>query len=55
MIELCIDFVFILDILISFFIAYEDKELNLEIRVKYIAVKYLKSWFMLDVCSSMPY
>jgi hypothetical protein len=43
MIELSIDFIFIIDILLSFFIAYEDANLNLEIRLQHIALKYLKS------------
>jgi hypothetical protein len=49
--DTCIDFLFILDILINFFSAYEDPKIGLEVRHSKIAVKYLASWFPLDIIS----
>ena len=51
-----VDVVFIIDIFIQFCLAYTDESRgNLLIRSrKEIAAKYLKSWFLIDVLSSIP-
>eukprot|EP01018_Ginkgo_biloba_P000293 Gb_06792 [translate_table: standard] len=46
---------FAIDIVLTFFVAYIDKSTYLmEDRPKKIALRYLSTWFMLDVCSTVP-
>lgn len=49
--ETFLDFLFIFDIIINFFSAYEDPKIGLEMRHKVIALNYLTSWFFLDLLS----
>ena len=53
-IDTIIDFLFITDIIINFFSAYQDDEGNLITENRKIARKYLKSWFFIDIISSVP-
>ncbi|KAJ6811978.1 potassium channel KAT3-like [Iris pallida] len=47
---------FAVDILLTFFVAYVDREKYLLVdEPKSIAVRYLTSWFILDVCSTAPF
>jgi len=46
-----IDFLFLSDIFINFFTAYEDPKVGIEVRIKRIAMNYLLSWFILDLFS----
>jgi hypothetical protein len=46
-----IDILFISDIVINFFSAYEDPKVGLEVRLKRIAMNYILSWFVMDVFS----
>ncbi|KAL5074296.1 hypothetical protein RYX36_013280 [Vicia faba] len=47
---------FFVDIGLTFFVAYHDKSTYLfEDRFGRIACRYLRSWFLLDVVSSIPY
>ena len=49
--ELCIDCIFMLDILFTFFTAYyEDKEILITNKCK-IITNYLKGWFAIDLLS----
>lgn len=52
--ETCVDFLFVTDIIINFFSAYEDQKVGLEVRLRKIAMNYLCSWFALDICSCIP-
>lgn len=45
------DVVFFIDLILTFFSAYEDKLVGIEVRHKKIAVNYLKSWFFIDLLS----
>ena len=54
-IEGCIDASFLLDIVLTFFSAYERKDGQIETRKGKIAITYIKTWFLLDLISSMPY
>jgi hypothetical protein len=46
-----LDTVFFFDIIFSFFSAYEDKKVGIEVRHKKIALAYMKSWFWIDLFS----
>ncbi|CDW89227.1 cation channel family protein [Stylonychia lemnae] len=48
------DMIFLTDLVLSFFSAYEDKKMGVEVRHKYIAIAYIKSWFFLDLMSCVP-
>lgn len=51
-----IDISFFIDMILTFFTSYFD-EINLKevVNHKDIALKYLKSWFILDVLSIFPF
>ncbi len=49
--ETFIDVMFIVDIIIQFFSAYEDQKVGMETRHSRIAMKYLYTWFLFDVLS----
>lgn len=52
--EMCMDCIFILDIVMQFFIPYYNAEEDL-IKNKYLIAKnYLSGWFVLDVIASIP-
>lgn len=44
-----IDFLFMVDIVITFFCSYYDEENNLVQDHKVIALNYLKGWFTIDL------
>jgi hypothetical protein len=44
-----------LDFVLNFFMAYEDRDKKVETRLRYIAVNYIKTWFMLDFISCIPF
>ena len=49
------DFFFFIDIIITFFTVYEDKEKMVEVTdKKQIAKNYLYGWFVLDFLSIVP-
>ena len=50
-----IDGLFSIDIIINFMSAYEKTETQLETRFKWIAIDYLKSWFIFDVLAIIPF
>lgn len=52
--ELTIDFLFFIDMIISFFTGYYDEKLSVETSLKKIFLRYLKSWFILDLITCFP-
>ncbi|KAG7400715.1 hypothetical protein PHYBOEH_004762 [Phytophthora boehmeriae] len=48
-----VDAFFMADIIVNFCSAYEERG-QIEVRVKSIAMKYLKSWFLIDFISAFP-
>ena len=54
-IELSIDSLFVVDILMNFISAFEDRDKNIEFRLSRIAINYLKTWFIFDVVSCIPF
>lgn len=45
-----------LDIIVSFFTAYLDPETgHFELDIRKIASKYMKTWFLIDVLSIIPW
>jgi hypothetical protein len=53
--ELCVDALFITDVLVNFISAYEDREKNIEFRLHFIALNYIRSWLLIDVVSCIPF
>jgi hypothetical protein len=50
-----IDALFGLQIVLSFFSATEDDDLYVSDNLKQIAINYIKSWFIIDICSIFPF
>lgn len=51
-----VDLFFAVDIVLTFFVAYVDGTTHLLVRdSKKIAVRYLSTWFLMDVASTIPY
>eukprot|EP00597_Dinobryon_sp_UTEXLB2267_P011107 CAMPEP_0170103660 /NCGR_PEP_ID=MMETSP0020_2-20130122/3637_1 /TAXON_ID=98059 /ORGANISM="Dinobryon sp., Strain UTEXLB2267" /LENGTH=1243 /DNA_ID=CAMNT_0010327291 /DNA_START=886 /DNA_END=4617 /DNA_ORIENTATION=- len=54
--DLAINIVFMIDIVVSFRTAFESKVENaFVVSPKHIAKRYLKTWFLIDVASSIPF
>ena len=49
-----IDTCFLIDVVLSFFTAIENKDGSYEVRKCRIAANYLKLWFWIDFLSSLP-
>lgn len=45
------DMIFLTDLVLQFFSAYEDKKIGIEVRHKQIAINYFKTWFIMDIFS----
>ena len=54
-IEFAIDSLFFIDIVMNFISAYETADKNVEFRLFYICFMYLRTWFMFDVVSCIPF
>jgi hypothetical protein len=54
MISAFVDFLFFVDIICNFFIAFYNKDDNLITEKKRIACNYLKGWFFIDTLSILP-
>ena len=52
--ECLVDACFITDIVLTFFTAFQ-KHSHLEVRHNKIALNYFKSWFFVDLLSSLPF
>ena len=50
-----VNYLFDLDMLLTFITAQEDNEGRIETRLSHIAVNYLKSWFFVDLCANFPF
>ena len=50
-----VDIIYIIDLIVNFFRAYQNFDENLVRKTKYIFLHYLKSWFLLDFIESIPY
>ena len=51
-----IDFSFLIDMILTFFFAFEDEEKCITVEDhKTIAIRYLKSWFIFDLLSIFPF
>lgn len=53
--DLCVNFLFCCDIVITFFSAYVNTEGEMEVNRATIACNYLKGWFWVDFLASMPF
>lgn len=53
--DIIVDILYTTDLVLNFFMAYEDADKKLETRLRYIAVNYFKSWFFLDFLSCIPF
>ena len=53
--EWLVDALFIFDLIINFVSAYEDRDKNIEVRIKFIALNYIRGWFLLDVAACIPF
>lgn len=53
-IDMLVDFLFILDIILNFFFATYDHKERIIYQPKEIAKNYLKTWFTIDLISSIP-
>ena len=49
-----LDFLFLCDIIATFFSAFEDFDLKINDNLKDIAINYLKGWFFIDFVSIFP-
>ena len=54
-IDWLVDGLFMFDILVNFFSAYENDDETIEARPKYIARHYLSHWFTFDLISVIPF
>lgn len=49
-----IDALFLIDIFINMFSAYEDQDLRVQDDRKLIILNYLKGWFFIDIVAIIP-
>jgi len=54
MLDITIEALFIIDVVLNFFTAFEDENGELVVTREKIAKSYLKSWFFIDLVSSIP-
>ena len=54
-IEFAIDSLFFLDLAVNFISAYETNDKNVEFRLSRISFMYLRTWFLFDVFSCIPF
>ena len=52
--DMLVDILYGTDLILNFFMAYEDADKKLEIRLKCISSNYLRTWFFLDFLSCIP-
>jgi hypothetical protein len=52
--ELMLDIWFMIELLVNFFTAYYEKGILITSRKK-IIIRYLKTWFLVDLFSSIPF
>jgi hypothetical protein len=54
-IEFSIDSLFFVDLVVNFISAYETTQKNIEFRFGQIAFTYIRSWFLFDLVSCIPF
>lgn len=54
-IEFAIDSLFFVDLAVNFISAYETNDKNVEFRLSRISFMYLRTWFLFDVFSCIPF
>lgn len=54
-VDLITEILFFVDMIASFFTAYEQSDYSLNTIHSHIARRYLKSWFLIDLLSSVPF
>jgi len=52
--DVFIDYCFIIDMFMNFIIGYENEDRNPEFRLKKIAIRYISSWFFVDLIANLP-
>ena len=50
-----VNYLFDLDMLLTFIMAYETSDGLIEARLGRIALNYLQSWFLVDLCANFPF
>lgn len=50
-----ISVIFAIDVFVNFFSAYHDQDFQIVDSRKAIALRYLASWFLIDVASVIPF
>jgi CRP-like cAMP-binding protein len=53
-VDICTDCIFVIDIVLTFFSAYEEEDGTLVVDWKVIGKKYVKSWLVLDMLGCLP-
>jgi len=53
-VDLCLDWIFLADVMVNFFTTYEGRRRRTVTDIQQIACRYLKTWFMIDILSSLP-
>ena len=53
--ELIVDLVFLADVIVNFLTSYECENGHMEYQLSAIALRYAKSWFAIDLISSIPF
>ena len=54
-IEFAIDSLFFVDLVVNFISAYENNDKNVEFRLSRISFEYIRSWFLFDIFSCIPF
>ena len=50
-----VDFIFLIDIIANFHTSYVDNDGEIVLDLKKIRCAYLKTWFFVDMITSLPY
>lgn len=50
-----VNYLFYVDMIMSFIFAYETADGQIETRLRKIALNYLKTWFFVDFCANFPF
>jgi hypothetical protein len=53
--ELCVDALFLVDVVINCFLSYSHKDGAMETSLKQVFCSYLRSWFILDIVACVPF
>ena len=53
--DVIVDIMYMFDLILNFFMAYENSDKKTETRLNWIACHYLQSWFTLDFLACIPF